>query len=119
MPNCDDQLDAVFHALADGNRRKIIDRLSQGDLSVSELSAPLGISLPATLQHIGVLEAAGLVATHKAGRVRSCSLDRTALSQAEIWINERRQFWSERLDALGDLLASSGETENSNGGGET
>jgi DNA-binding transcriptional ArsR family regulator len=111
MPNYQDQLDTVFQALADGNRRAMIDHLSKGDLSVSDLSAPLGISLPATLQHLSVLEAAGLVQSRKLGRVRTCSLDRTALSQAEKWIHERRQFWENRLDALGEFLAEPDNTK--------
>ncbi len=105
MPNLSDPLDLVFTALADRNRRAIIDRLSRGEETVSDLAQPLGISLPATLQHLGVLEAAGLVHSVKKGRVRTCSLDRSALSQAEIWINQRRAMWNTRLDALGDLLA--------------
>ena len=104
MLNVHDSLDLVFTALADPNRRAMIDRLSHGDQSVSALAEPLGISLPATLQHIGVLEGAGLVHTQKKGRVRTCSLDHAALSQVEIWIAERRQLRNRQLDALGDLL---------------
>ncbi|HEY8596456.1 MAG TPA: metalloregulator ArsR/SmtB family transcription factor [Devosiaceae bacterium] len=107
MLNNPDPLDQLFHALADANRRAIIDRLAREEVSVSALRGPLGISMPATLQHIGVLEAAGLVTTRKKGRVRTCTLDRTALSRAEKWINERREFWSDRLDALGHHLEGS------------
>lgn len=82
----------------------MIDQLSAEDQSVSALAQPLGISLPATLQHLGVLEEAGLVHSSKQGRVRSCSLDREALSQAEQWINDRRKHAGQQLDALGDLL---------------
>ena len=110
MLNSLDPLDRVFMALADHNRRVMIDQLSEKDRSVSELAGPLGISLPATLQHLGVLETAGLVHSRKAGRVRTCSLDREALSQAEHWINARRAYWNERLDALGDMLATPPET---------
>lgn len=104
MPNHPDQLDLMFQALADGNRRAMIDRLSQSDASVSELAAPLGISLPATMQHLSILEDSGLVKSEKRGRVRSCTLDTAALSKAEEWINQRRKYWSERLDALGTYL---------------
>ena len=104
MLNSLDPLDRIFIALADHNRRVMIDQLSEKDRSVSELAEPLGISLPATLQHLGVLESAGLVHSTKTGRVRTCSLDREALSQAENWINQRRTHWNDRLDALGDLL---------------
>lgn len=104
MPNHQEQLDQLFHALADKNRRAIIDSLSHGDRSVSDLREPLGISLPATMQHLGILEDAGLVKSAKQGRIRTCTLDRTALSHAEKWIQERRRFWSNQLDLLGDFL---------------
>lgn len=105
MLNSQNTLDLVFAALADGNRRAMIDRLSKSDQTVSALGRPLGISLPATMQHLSILESAGLVHSTKNGRVRTCTLDREALSQAEVWINERRTHWNQRLDALGDLLA--------------
>lgn len=106
MLNHSTDLDLMFAALADPNRRAMIDRLSHNDLSVSQLAAPLGISLPATMQHLGILEEAGLVKTHKQGRVRTCTLDTAALSKAEQWINQRREFWSTRLDILGDFLTT-------------
>lgn len=112
MPNYSNPLDQMFHALADANRRAMIDALSRGERSVSDLRVPLGISLPATMQHLTILEDAGLVKTKKVGRVRTCTLDTAALSQAEKWINQRRQFWSERLDALGDFLTQSKNTQN-------
>ncbi len=111
MPNHDTQLDQMFHALADANRRRIIDRLSRAPASVSEIAEPLGISLPAVMQHLGVLEECGLVRTKKSGRVRTCTLDTGALSRAEHWINERRQLWNTRLDALGAFLDSQTGTE--------
>jgi DNA-binding transcriptional ArsR family regulator len=104
MLNHQTSLDLVFAALADGNRRAMIDRLSKGDETVSALGKPLGISLPATMQHLGILESAGLVHSSKMGRVRTCTLDREALSQAEVWINERRELRHRQLDALGELL---------------
>jgi DNA-binding transcriptional ArsR family regulator len=107
MPNYLDPLDQMFHALADANRRAMIDNLSRGERTVSDLRLPLGISLPATMQHLSILEQAGIVKSQKRGRVRTCTLDTAALSQAEHWINQRRQFWNERLDALGDFLAQS------------
>ena len=106
MPNYSNQLDRMFTALGDANRRAMIDSLSRGDLSVSALGAPLGISLPATMQHLAVLEECGLVTTRKSGRVRTCTLDTGALSRAEQWINQRRELWGHRLDALGEFLDS-------------
>jgi DNA-binding transcriptional ArsR family regulator len=97
-------LDLMFQALADPSRRSMVERLSRGPASVSQLAEPLDMSLPAVVQHLQVLEAAGLVKTEKIGRVRSCTLDATAMSQAERWINDRRTQWERRLDRLGDFL---------------
>jgi DNA-binding transcriptional ArsR family regulator len=99
-----DPLDALFAALADPSRRSMIDRLSRGSASVSELAAPLEMSLPAVQQHLNVLEASGIVSTRKIGRVRSCSLEPDVLSRAQEWIAERRALWSRRLDRLGMFL---------------
>lgn len=93
-------LDRVFQALADPSRRAMLERLTRGPASVNELAAPLAMSLPAVVQHLQVLEASGLVTTQKIGRVRSCTLDTAALSQAERWINDRRLQWEQRLDRL-------------------
>ena len=97
-------LDQMFQALADPSRRMMLDRLSRGPASVSELAQPLAMSLPAVVQHLAVLEASGLIKTQKVGRVRSCTLDASAMSQAEQWINQRRTDWQRRLDRLGDYL---------------
>jgi len=97
-------LDSLFHALADPARRAMLERLSRGPAPVSELARPLPMSLPAAMQHLGVLEAAGLVRSEKVGRVRTCSIDTRALSQAERWINARRTEWERRLDRLGEYL---------------
>jgi len=97
-------LDLMFQALADPSRRTMVDRLSRGPASVSQLAEPLDMSLPAVVQHLQVLEAAGLVKSEKIGRVRSCTLDASTMSQAERWINDRRTQWERRLDRLGDFL---------------
>ena len=96
--------DPLFHALADPTRRSIVERLSRGAASVSELAKPLAISLPAVLQHLGVLETSGLVRTEKVGRVRTCRIEPAALSTVEQWIAARRADWEQRLDRLGDYL---------------
>jgi DNA-binding transcriptional ArsR family regulator len=101
----DPALDRVFHALADPSRRSIVDRLSQGSASVSELARPLPMSLPAVLQHLQLLEHSGLVRTEKVGRVRTCTIEVAALQPAERWIHERRAGWERRLDRLGTYLA--------------
>ena len=98
-------LDRVFQALSDPSRRAIVDRLSHGDASVSELARPLAMSLAAVVQHVQLLEASGLIRTEKTGRVRHCHLDRDVLSQAETWLSQRRTAWEDNLDRLGEVLA--------------
>src|ERR1700758_4764995 len=98
------ELDRLFHALADPARGAMMERLSRGPAPVSELARPLPMSLPSVMQHLGVLEAAGLVRSEKVGRVRTCAMEPKALSQAEQWINARRSEWEMRLDRLGDYL---------------
>ncbi|HEY0253761.1 MAG TPA: metalloregulator ArsR/SmtB family transcription factor [Kofleriaceae bacterium] len=97
-------LDSVFHALADPTRRGMVERLSRGPASVSELAKPLDMTMSAVVQHLAVLESSGLVTSRKVGRVRTCQVG-PALQLAERWITERRQSWERRLDRLGDLLA--------------
>src|SRR6516165_5744720 len=97
-------LDRLFHALADPARRAMVERLARGPAPVSELARPLPMSLPSVMQHLGVLEAAGLVRSEKVGRVRTCAIEPEALSQAEQWINARRIEWEHRLDRLGEYL---------------
>ena len=99
------QLDLAFQALADPTRRAMLDRLTAGPRSASELAVGFTITLAAVLQHLRVLEAGGLVHTHKEGRVRMCSVDPAALRSAEEWIATRRTAWERRLDRLGALLA--------------
>lgn len=98
-------VDRVFHALGDPTRRAIVERLSQGPLSVSGLAAPLAITLAAVVQHLQVLEKSGLVRTVKTGRVRTCRIESKGLSVAERWIADRRALWDQRFDRLGKLLA--------------
>jgi DNA-binding transcriptional ArsR family regulator len=104
MPKQSVELDRLFHALSDPARRMMVERLSHGPMRVSDLARPLPMSLPAAMQHLGVLEAAGLVRSLKIGRVRTCTIEPGALSQAERWINARRREWEHRLDRLGDYL---------------
>lgn len=111
MPNQLPSLDQVFHALADPTRRGMVERLVRGPASVSELSRPLAMSLPAVLQHLQVLEASGLVRSEKAGRVRTCRIEPGTLRAAEAWITEQRTAWEARLDRLGDYLAEPGLPE--------
>ena len=105
MLNQHSSLDLMFQALADPTRRQMVERLSRGAASVSELAQPFAMSLPAVVQHLQVLEASGLVRSAKVGRVRTCSIDSGALSLAEKWINDRRTSWERRFDRLGAFLA--------------
>ena len=110
MLNQSAALDLMFQALADPSRRVMVEQLTRGPASVSELAKPLAMSLPAVVQHLQVLEASGLVRSDKAGRVRTCHIEPKALRTAEHWIAERRTTWERRLDRLGEILAA-GEDE--------
>ncbi len=105
MLNYHAPLDLMFQALADPSRRVMVERLSRGPASVSELAQPLEMSLSAVVQHLQVLETSGLVRSEKVGRVRTCRIEPRALQMAEQWISERRTSWERRLDRLGDYLA--------------
>ncbi len=104
MPDQRTDLDRTFQALADKNRRTMVERLTSGPASVSELAEPLAMSLAAVVQHVQVLEASGVVKTEKVGRTRICRIEQAAMTAAEGWIADRRQAWEARLDELGDLL---------------
>lgn len=108
MLNQQTPLDLMFQALADPSRRFMVERLSRGPASVSELAKPLTMSLPAVVQHLQVLENSGLIRTEKVGRVRTCHIEWTAMQTAEQWMGERRKSWERRLDRLGDFLAEDG-----------
>jgi DNA-binding transcriptional ArsR family regulator len=99
----------VFHALGDPTRRMILEKLTAGPVSVSQLAVPLKMTLAAVVQHLQVLEGSGLVRTEKLGRVRTCRLDPVGFSVAAKWIADRRSMWETRFDQLGDLLAEDDE----------
>ncbi len=105
MPRTVVDLDLTFRALADPTRRSMVERLARGQASVSELAQPYGMSLPAILQHLALLEASGMVRSAKVGRVRTYRIESAALSLAEQWFDQRRAEWNQRLDRLGDHLA--------------
>src|SRR6185295_18615817 len=100
----DPVLDRIFSALADPTRRGVLDRLAGGDLAVSELAAPHGMSLPGFLKHLRVLEDAGLIERTKEGRVVSCELDAAPLKAASAWMSRYEKFWTEKLDSLARYL---------------
>lgn len=98
------QLDRLFTALADGNRRAMIDRLGGGPASVSDLARPLHIALPSALKHLAVLEAGGVVRSDKVGRVRTYRLAPDALGGLEAWVAQRKAQWNAQLDRLEQFL---------------
>ena len=105
MLNYSGHLDLMYQALADPARRVMVERLSRGPATVSELAQPLDMTLSAVVQHLQLLERSGLVRSEKIGRVRTCRIEPQALRLAEQWIAERRSTWERRLDRLGDVLA--------------
>jgi DNA-binding transcriptional ArsR family regulator len=97
-------VDRIFQTLGDATRRAMLERLSRGPMSVSMLAEPFNMSLAAVVQHIQVLEEAGLVKTEKLGRVRSCRIETASLRAAEEWLRARRPEWDRKLDRLEQFL---------------
>jgi DNA-binding transcriptional ArsR family regulator len=106
MTNQSIALNAAFHALSDPTRRAVVQHLSRGAATVSELAAPFDMALPSFVQHISVLEKSRLISTRKSGRVRVCSLERDNFDMAETWFNELRVQWASRYDNLDNLLTT-------------
>jgi DNA-binding transcriptional ArsR family regulator len=101
------EMDQVFHALGHDARRTILTRLASGDLTVGQLAEPFSMSLEAASKHIRVLERAGLVRRTVEGRRHVCRLEARPLASAAAWLRFYERFWTERLDALEDLLRPS------------
>lgn len=104
MKQSQPKIDRVFHALGDATRRAMLVRLSHGPMSVSLLGEPFKMSLAAVVQHLQVLEEAGLVKTEKLGRVRSCRVESAGLRAAEKWLRARLPEWDRKLDKLEEFL---------------
>jgi DNA-binding transcriptional ArsR family regulator len=116
----DDRLDAVFGALADRTRRRILESLSEkSDVAVSELAAPHDMSLPGFMKHLKVLEDAGLVERNKEGRVVSCGLSAKPLQPAAAWMSKYEKFWTDKLDSLARYLYQQEELQTWNKPGST
>jgi DNA-binding transcriptional ArsR family regulator len=101
MPNYHDELDGVIRALADPTRRAVVERLAKSPAVVSELAAPFEMALPSLMQHLGILESAGLVTSEKQGRVRTVSLRPGALDVLQLWLGEQRTPAERQADRLG------------------
>ena len=108
-------LDASFAALSDATRRGILERLGHADASITELAEKFRMTLTGMKKHVGVLERAGFVKTQKAGRVRTCRLDKRALEMEAAWIERHRQLWSKRFDALDDIVEELKSRERADG----
>lgn len=98
--SADEDLDRLFHALADRTRRAIVTRLAAGPASISELAAPFSMTLPAVSKHILVLEQARLVSRERQGGVRVCALTGDVFADAATWLEARRGMWEDALDGL-------------------
>ena len=98
------QLDAVFHALGDATRRRMLHDLADGERTVGQLAEPFAISLAAASKHIKALEKAGLIRREVRGRTHVCRLDPGPLASAHEWLSFYERFWNERLDVLERLL---------------
>jgi DNA-binding transcriptional ArsR family regulator len=97
--------DIVFQALGDATRRRMLEIISRGPVSVSRLAESFDMTLAAVVQHLQVLEESGLIGTQKTGRVRTCAIERAGFEAAEVWLAARRSLWDKRFDALGDFLS--------------
>ncbi len=97
-------LDASFAALSDATRRGVLERLGREDASITELASSFRMTLTGMKKHVGVLEAAGLVATRKVGRVRTCTLGPRPLAEETAWLERHRRLWASRFDDLDGVL---------------
>jgi DNA-binding transcriptional ArsR family regulator len=100
MAKHEPDLSLLFHALADATRRSMLGQLARGPARVTELAGPTGLRLPTVMRHLSVLEEAGLIATSKDGRVRTCAIRPDAMEPARTWIEQQRAVWDARLDRL-------------------
>jgi DNA-binding transcriptional ArsR family regulator len=99
-----DPLDRAFFALSDPTRRTILELLSEGPATISELAEPFGLTLNGVKKHVGILESADRVVTEKVGRARECRLGPAQLEEAGRWIADYRRAWKARLDRFGTYV---------------
>lgn len=98
-------LNGIFHALSDPSRRQILDHLRDGEKPISELAAPLDMTLAGAAKHVQVLVDTGLVKRRKQGRSQMCRLNQNALKKAHKWLERYSKFWNSRLDNLEEILS--------------
>ena len=104
-------LDGIFHALSDPTRRAVLARLGRGPASVSELAEPFDMALPSFMKHIRLLEESGWIRTRKAGRVRTCAIERKPFAAVETWLAEQRAVWEGRTDRLEQFVLNAQKKE--------
>lgn len=104
MPRREDRLSQVFRALADPNRRRMLELLSDGERTITELATPLRMALPSALKHLKVLADAGLIDQQKSGRVRHCRLEEGPLIEATVWLSKHSKYWQNQFETLAALL---------------
>ena len=109
------QFDTAFAALSDATRRGVLEQLTRSDASITDLATRFQMTLTGMKKHVGVLERAGLVTTHKVGRVRTCRLGSSRLEQEAAWIERYRQLWDQRFDRLDAVVDELKRRESSNG----
>jgi DNA-binding transcriptional ArsR family regulator len=109
------RLDASFAALSDATRRGVLEQLEREDASITDLAEKFHMTLTGMKKHVGVLEQAGMVTTEKVGRVRRCRLGPRGLEDAAAWLEQRRQVWNDRFDALDQVVAAMQRKEKADG----
>lgn len=109
------QYDSTFAALSDATRRGVLEQLAREDASITQLAGRFGMTLTGMKKHVSVLEEAGLVATHKIGRTRTCRLGTRTLAEEAAWIERYRQLWTERFNELDAIVEELKNTENTDG----
>lgn len=107
------QLDGIFHALADPTRRAVLGRLGKGPAAISELAEPFDMALPSFMKHIHLLEQSGLITTRKEGRVRTCAIEKKPFTVIETWLSRQRAIWKGRTDRLEQFVLNQQRKEKS------
>lgn len=111
MERYPEQLNRIFHALADPTRRAVLGRLGKGPASVSDLAKPFDMALPSFMKHIHFLEGSGLIRSRKEGRVRTCAIEKKQFATVEAWLSAQRAIWEGRTDRLEQFATTPQEKE--------
>ncbi len=111
----EDELDRTFSALSDPTRRAILARLADGEVQVTELAEPFGMSLPAVSKHLKVLEKANLIMRRKDGRIHRFTVNPKPMDSAKSWIEIHQRFWEQQLDSLAGYLEATTPKEKTHG----